>query len=354
MTGAMTDIKGGCHCGKVNYTISFPTASLPRKAWICHCNSCRKAQGSIALFHTAIPAPDSTLASSLSVYQSSKNANRYFCPTCGCRPFERDDTEEGPNWCLSTGAVQREDFQLFQFANHMFIEDTKDGGASDWLVSSDGKPLKRWALDIDQSQELPLDWSSLERQPTKGDKLRARCHCGGVEFYISRPLFDSPEFKKDFPNFQLPDNVPRGKEHWFIAKDKQKWIAGFCSCRDCRLVNGMEVMSWTYVPTSLITLADGSPHRLEFGTLKCYKSSSNVTRRFCGRCGATAFYGTTDRPNVVDVAVGLLESDAGAKAEDWLEWRKDTISFRSGARDPKLVEEIQHGCQTWQQRRDPK
>ncbi|KAL9079274.1 MAG: hypothetical protein Q9157_001845 [Trypethelium eluteriae] len=96
----------------------------------------------------------------------------------------------------------------------------------------------------------------------------------------------------------------------------------------------MDAMSWTYVPTSLITPADGSPHGLDFGTLKCYQSSEKVDHR----------------PNLVDVAVGLLESTSGAKAEDWLEWRKDDFSFRDEARDMKLVEELLHGYQAQQQR----
>ena len=349
MSVSMTQIKGGCHCGRSNFTVSVSTASLPLKAWICHCGSCRKAHGAIALLHVDIPAPDSAVISTLSVYKTSKDIERYFCPTCGCHPFEWDNGEH--KWYVSTGIIQKQDFPVVEYTRHIFIQDTKDGGFSDWFSSLNGKLLKRWSLWPERSPELPLDWKSPESHPTRSDKLRAKCHCGGVEFYLSRPLFDSPEFTKDFPNFKVPsETVSRSKEHWFVANDQQKWIAGFCSCDSCRRTHGMEVMSWTYVPTSLITLADGSPHRLEFGTLKCYQSSPKVTRRFCGRCAATVFYQVDDRPNIIDVAVGLLESTAGVKAEDWLEWRKDDISWRRDARDPKLMEELLHGCQDWYER----
>ncbi|KAF2228456.1 hypothetical protein EV356DRAFT_499042 [Viridothelium virens] len=349
MSATTTVIKASCLCGKANFTVTLPSTSLPLRSWICHCDTCRKNQGSIALFHTEIPALDSASVSPLSVYKTSENSNRYFCPVCGCHPCEWDEGVR--KWYLSTGVIQREDFPLIEFTEHIFIEDTKDGGLSNWLPSVNGKLLKRWSHHARKSQELPLSWASSELQSTPSDKLRARCSCGGVDFYISRPLFDSPEFRKDFPDLKIPsETVPRSKEHWFIAKDKQKWIAGFCTCTSCRLANGMDVMSWTYVPTSLITPADGSSHRLEFGTLKRYQSSDKVIRRFCGKCGATVFYQVDHRPNLVDVAVGLLESTSGAKAEDWLEWRKDDFSFRDEARDTKLVEELLHGYQAQQQR----
>ena len=92
-------------------------------------------------------------------------------------------------------------------------------------------------------------------------------------------------------------------------------------------------MEWAYVPAVDITLdAEGTiPFSRDFGILKHYRSSSEVTRHFCSDCGATIFYDADDRPHVLDVAVGLLSAPEGARAESWLEWRTARLEYREDA-----------------------
>ncbi|CAJ2503617.1 Uu.00g110110.m01.CDS01 [Anthostomella pinea] len=52
---------------------------------------------------------------------------------------------------------------------------------------------------------------------------------------------------------------------------------------------------------------------------QAYRSSSGVVREFCDRCGATVFWHDGDRPELIDVSVGLLDAAEGARAESWLE-----------------------------------
>ena len=92
----------------------------------------------------------------------------------------------------------------------------------------------------------------------------------------------------------------------------------------------MEMISWAFIPTIDISLdADGgTPFSLPFGSLKSYRSSTDVERYFCGTCGATVFFTADDREGLVDAAAGLLDAPEGARAESWLEWRTTRLSFR--------------------------
>ena len=81
-------------------------------------------------------------------------------------------------------------------------------------------------------------------------------------------------------------------------------------------------MEWAFVPLTNITLDIEAtvPLSLPFGTLKEYQSSPEVIRYHCHTCSASVFYRTEEQPSLVRVAVGLMESPGGARAESWLEW----------------------------------
>jgi hypothetical protein len=42
------------------------------------------------------------------------------------------------------------------------------------------------------------------------------------------------------------------------------------------------------------------------------------------------------RPDIIDVSVGLLDAPEGARAENWLEWWKDRVSFVEDAGNGRL------------------
>jgi hypothetical protein len=61
--------------------------------------------------------------------------------------------------------------------------------------------------------------------------------------------------------------------------------------------------------------------------MKAYRSSKSAVRMFCGVCGAGCYWDGEERGGaLVDVAVGLLDAETGARAEEWLEWWADRIS----------------------------
>lgn len=97
----MTDrLTGGCHCGKVHF--SLPSSSTGVLA--CHCTDCQKMHGNFNAFFAA-PAADVQMDGSdaLVCYQSSENAGRAFCGTCGARVL-KEVTAAG-RWLVSAGLI---------------------------------------------------------------------------------------------------------------------------------------------------------------------------------------------------------------------------------------------------------
>jgi hypothetical protein len=105
-------------------------------------------------------------------------------------------------------------------------------------------------------------------------------------------------------------------------------------------------MQWAFVPQCNIFKDDGQSFDFQVGTLKSYESSKGVLREFCGVCGATAFWHCDWRPDLVDVSVGLLDLEEGARAEDWLVWWKGRVSFRELSNSGDLVAALEGGLAT--------
>ena len=83
------------------------------------------------------------------------------------------------------------------------------------------------------------------------------------------------------------------------------------------------------------------------GTLKQYNSSEGIWRAFCGVCGAVVFYHNDKRPDLIDVSVGLMEAESGARAEEWLEWSRDEVSYAEYAQNKSLIESLNTGLKAW-------
>lgn len=79
--------------------------------------------------------------------------------------------------------------------------------------------------------------------------------------------------------------------------------------------------------------------------LKQYLSSPGRYHEFCGTCGATAFWWQAGRPDVINISVGLLDQSIdGARAEDWLKWHKDRLSYvENSVRNKNFVQGLKDG-----------
>ena len=79
------------------------------------------------------------------------------------------------------------------------------------------------------------------------------------------------------------------------------------------------------------------------GTLKQIESSRDCFREFCHVCGATVFWHCRERPDLVDVSVGLLRANEGSRAESLLEWWTKRVSFKEDALDGSLIRNLERG-----------
>ncbi|KAL4971547.1 hypothetical protein BDW66DRAFT_155548 [Aspergillus desertorum] len=121
-------------------------------------------------------------------------------------------------------------------------------------------------------------------------------------------------------------------------------------CRDCRLVAGAHAIGWLYVAKDHIIPA--IPDDLLIGTSKRYESSPGVSRTFCGTCGATVFFGHTNRPDIVDVATGILHARGGVMLGNWAWWRTSRLAFpKDGCSyDQQFTDALTEGLQKWGRR----
>ena len=80
----MTDVTGGCMCGRVRLAAS----GEPYRVGLCHCLDCRKHQG--ALFHACAIFPDHAVTVR---GETREYEGRFFCPHCGSSVFGRSGDE---------------------------------------------------------------------------------------------------------------------------------------------------------------------------------------------------------------------------------------------------------------------
>jgi hypothetical protein len=99
-----------------------------------------------------------------------------------------------------------------------------------------------------------------------------------------------------------------------------------CHCNSCRRACGAQSVAWAVFPADAFELTKGEPSR--------YRSSPQVVRTFCGRCGTPLTYQHESRADAIDVTTASLdEPDRFApRFEIWVE---EKIAWET--LDPKLV-----------------
>jgi len=124
-------------------------------------------------------------------YGTSETICRYFCGICGSHVGYHVPKED--RWGVSSGNIDqllgpsKDKGLLERYTGHKFVGDTIDGGLTRYLpdipVYMDGsdKPAVK-----DLEQEL-AKVGLASKQVSHQDKLEAACHCGGVQFSLSRP-----------------------------------------------------------------------------------------------------------------------------------------------------------------------
>jgi len=259
--------------------------------------------------------------------------------------FERD--ESFGEWRLAHGTLDDPE-AVTSIKAHIFIEDTKDGGCSDWLTHIDNQKIKRWNGFPERSSEVPERWHTSEQIQSNKEPVHVHCDCSGVSFYVSRPSALSKE--TDGPICDSLLEMPKDKL-WWLRANHTKFLAGICLCDECRLSTGSDIQQWAFVPTANIHLSKDCsvPFSTMFGTLKTYRSSTEASRYFCGTCGATVFWIGDARPTLIDVSVGLFDANEGARAESILDFPTERISFKEDGikRAPALTAALEAGITAW-------
>jgi hypothetical protein len=376
MTTPTQTIKATCLCTSAAHEITLSSTSFPLPSYFCTCTSCRHLTGTLFLSTAFLPPsyePSPSLLSKLTSFAFSNRITQYFCKRCGstmlahCLPnpkqLEQSSDRKEANWDVMTGTLESFD-GVIDLKGYEYIHDTLDGGFSDFMPSYKDRFLDRWQYDINEGAQLPLYWQnpSLSNKSTHPDlkaRLHAHCKCAGISFYIARPSLQSTQARRGWPDLLIPHykqketNEKLPSEPWHLRASNTKFLAGLCACTSCRLASGMEITAWAFVPAVDISLdaageiplpaiSSKTPSAV-FGTLQTYNSSPGVARSFCSTCGAIVFWSedlTEDLKDgeksekerrVVDVAVGLLAADEGARAENWLEWWTERLSFREDA-----------------------
>lgn len=341
-----------CHCGNAAQDVNIEKSALPFEINMCHCDSCRYTSGQLSICDVFLPPSqqNSPSVKNLTEYKTSHHMTRYFCSLCGAYIFYYTPSKD--EWEICTGVLDAK-ADAFKLIGHIYVGDTNDGGLSTWLPALDYKhnfALPRWKTDQDTSEKLTGDqWEGRQsiQEDLKQNELTGKCHCGGIEFYITRPNEDSKKLHSPYPDLLIPyhrassDN-PHDYKWWLMANDT-KYLAGLCACKSCRLTSGYPLQSWAFIPKANIFLPDGSPLTYGTGSLQQYKSSEGVYREFCKTCGATVFWHCDERPELIDVSAGLLRAPSGVRAEGWLEWHVNRVSFKEEAQSRDVAEALELG-----------
>jgi len=77
----MSEMSGGCACGRVRYTV--PIAADDTEAYLCHCRMCQKATGSISIAFKSVKADEVRWTHQPDWFDSSPIARRPYCHECG-------------------------------------------------------------------------------------------------------------------------------------------------------------------------------------------------------------------------------------------------------------------------------
>jgi hypothetical protein len=137
----MTEITGGCACGRIRYTAQFENTD----AYLCHCRMCQRATGGVSIAFKNFKKADVAWEREPDWYVSSPIARRPFCSACGTPlGFEHPDSE---NMDLTVGSF--DDPSRFVPKHHFGAESMHRA----WLTT-EGLPEHR----SDQYQPLVERW----------------------------------------------------------------------------------------------------------------------------------------------------------------------------------------------------
>jgi hypothetical protein len=337
MADEQVTIRARCLCNSHTFTAPVSKQSLPLTASLCHCTSCRHSSGALFVADVPWPNKDEDL-SKLKSYSFSSNTTIFSCGTCSTQMFAQASHLDGT--IVFTGALENTP-GLVRYGNHIFVGDTKDGGASTWLVNGpDGATLSRWVEREGSSQELSASWPERSKHApineasgavASPDLTPLWCHCRGVQFFLKSG--------KDLASGT--DKRLNGQPE----KGTGRYTTHIDACDSCRMAHGVaDLIHWAFVPLDHLYYSPDDAEQASgplqtihdlrdavarkdpgIGTLAIYRSSERAERYHCSNCSATIFYTEHDLPDQADIAIGVLDHPDGARAEGLLAWDRSLM-----------------------------
>ncbi|KAI8675248.1 CENP-V/GFA domain-containing protein [Fusarium keratoplasticum] len=149
-----TTVSGGCLCGSVRYTVTFPAShDWKRSCSTCQCSQCRKNGGSLIAYLHQLPASSVAFTSqtTLSRYHATEGCARGFCTACGSWLFWR--SEDADTISMSVGTLDKEVLKrwgklLAHAEVHLWCEDEIEGATDHlrgekWKQDNEGAGAER-------------------------------------------------------------------------------------------------------------------------------------------------------------------------------------------------------------------
>ncbi len=340
-----------CLCRKNWGHIKFASPDTPRIGSLCHCYICRHITGSLCSSAISKSTTPFTIEYGgtgprgfLSMWAAYTAV--VFCSHCGSILSWQNEMEV---LAIYTG-ILRDPKGTIDFQDQCCVLETGDGGLSNWLD-----------LPKRTSCPIPRGLGSKEQEvmvlPREEPDTRASCYCRNICFQITPPNVSSTSPSSPFSDLIVPyhsgPSTNSADEKWWLRANGTKYFAGTCACQSCRLASGNDIQTWAFVPKVNIRKSNGEPFDFSMAQLKRYESSKGVYRRFCSGCGAIVFWHDETRPELIDVAVGLLAAGSGARAEELLEWATERVSFQEDAQNKDLIAKLGQGIRAWAKSKTP-
>ena len=333
----------------------MPTRVLPLEFYSCSCLICRHVSGQLANFTVQIPMKcDPVNVRGKAKFYDAWNTSRWFCGSCGTATHsEGSDTHQTVFSGVFTTSLDDRGI-IGPLTSNIYVMDTKDGGLREFLLGARAyleAPLISREIPFGKGMSIPKE-QRLAQKEQRCTKLCCQCHCGGVKFWITQPDEKSSEPSSPWPDLLKPYNRESSENpedaKWWLRDNGTRYLAGLCACNSCRLGSGFDIQSWAFIPKSNITMLDSSPFEFEsIESLQRYEISKGNYREFCGTCAATCFWHCDERPELIDVSVGLMHAASGSRAEEWLDWETGRVSFKEKALNKTLVNALEDGLKSW-------
>ncbi|KAF5004006.1 hypothetical protein FDECE_9472 [Fusarium decemcellulare] len=141
-----TTVSGGCLCGSVRYSVTFPPSHDWKKSCAtCQCSQCRKNGGSLMAWLHRVPTSSVAFTSqtTLSRYHATEGYARGFCNSCGSWLFWRKEDTDVLSMSVGTfdkDVLRRWGKQLAYSETQIWWEDAIEG-------ITDHLPGEKWKRD---------------------------------------------------------------------------------------------------------------------------------------------------------------------------------------------------------------